>query len=201
MTASWNSPSSAWTSQEQSSTCTSRFNPEGPVGATHVHGITDADVARAPYFRDVAPTIAASIAGLPIVAHNANFDLAFLRTEFAGAGWDLPWLPSYCTLNASHLHLPDMDRRRLIDCCWTLGIQLQDAHSALGDARATAGLLSVYLGTAVDGSLTSVRAEAAETAWPAGPTRPPLTSEDRLVNAAVRPVLSGSHRLARSSPR
>lgn len=35
--------------------------------------------------------------------------------------------------------------RRLIDCCAAAGIRLEDAHSALGDARATAQLLSVYL--------------------------------------------------------
>ena len=28
----------------------SRFNPEGPMGATEIHGITDADVANSPKF-------------------------------------------------------------------------------------------------------------------------------------------------------
>src|SRR3954447_9618292 len=30
-----------------------RLNPQGPVGASHIHGITDADVAHAPLFTDV----------------------------------------------------------------------------------------------------------------------------------------------------
>lgn len=154
-----------------------RFNPEGPVGATHIHGITQADVAGAPLFRDVAADIAPYVGGLPIAAHNARFDLAFLRAEFGRAGWDVPWLPAYCTLDGSHHYMPHLDRRRLIDCCWDAGIQLDNAHSALGDARATAGLLRHYLqrpgGRPAQGSLLSVHDEARAVRWPAGPSRPP----------------------------
>jgi len=72
-----------------------RFNPEGPVGATHIHGITDADVAHAPLFRDVAASIVPYICGLPIAAHYARFDLGFLLGELPRAGWDVPVLPPY----------------------------------------------------------------------------------------------------------
>lgn len=123
----------------------SRFDPQGPVGATHIHGITQADVAGAPTFAEVIPELNARLTGLAMVAHNARFDLAFLRTEFARAGWVLPLLPSLCTLDASRFYLPDLDRRRLPDCCVASGIQLVDAHSAMGDARATATLLATYL--------------------------------------------------------
>jgi DNA polymerase-3 subunit epsilon len=155
-----------------------RFNPEGPVGATHIHGITDADVARAPLFRDVASIIAPHIAGLPIAAHNARFDLAFLRAEFRRAGWDVPWMPAYCTLDGSHHYMPHLNRRRLIDCCWDAGIRLDNAHSALGDARATAALLSYYLqrpaGTQPDRTLETVPIEARTITWPPGPSHAPL---------------------------
>lgn len=122
-----------------------RFNPEGPVGATHIHGITQADVARAPVFPEVILELNARLAGLAMVAHNARFDMAFIRNEFARAGWALPSLPSLCTLDASRFYLPDLDRRRLPDCCTASGIRLLDAHSAMGDARATATLLASYL--------------------------------------------------------
>lgn len=172
-----------------------RFNPEGPVGATHIHGITDADVAQAPLFRDVAPLIAPQIAGLPIAAHNARFDLAFLRAEFRRAGWDVPWLPAYCTLNGSHHYMPHLRRRRLIDCCWDAGIRLDDAHSALGDARATAALLSHYLqrpaGGPQDHSLTSASLEARTVVWPSGPSLAPIevwtgTSQRRTASRPSR---------------
>jgi DNA polymerase-3 subunit epsilon len=59
-----------------------------------------------------------TLAGVPVVAHNAAFDLAFLRAEYAYAGWKLPMLPTLCTLEASDTYLPGLARRRLADCCW-----------------------------------------------------------------------------------
>ncbi len=172
---------------------TSRFNPEGPVGATHIHGITDADVARAPLFRDIAPQIIPHIAGLPLAAHNARFDLAFLRSEFRRAGWDVPWLPTYCTLDGSHQHMPHLARRRLIDCCWEAGVRLTDAHSALGDARATAELLSHYMRSDAaarrDQNLTAVHRDAQAVTWPTESTGSPLDPEPttRRTPATRRP--------------
>ncbi len=122
-----------------------RFDPEGPVGATHIHGITAADVRGAPKFRDAIPDLNSWLQGAVLVAHNAQFDLAFIRAEYSYAGWDLPWVPSLCTLHASNYYLPNMDRRRLADCCAAAHVRLRGAHSALGDARATAGLLEYYL--------------------------------------------------------
>ncbi len=123
-----------------------RFNPDGtPVGATHIHGITDADVAHAPRFAQALADISDRLAGAAIAGHNVPFDLALLRAEYAWAGWALPRLPAVCTLEASWDHLPHLDRRRLIDCCQASGIVHTGAHSALGDARATAVLLASYL--------------------------------------------------------
>jgi len=122
-----------------------RFNPEGPVGKTEIHGITDADVANAPRFSDRADEIKAFIGERALVAHNAKFDLAFLRAEFARSGNELPWLKSICTLEASQYYLPDLYRRKLADCCGEIGIQIDNAHSALGDAMATAKLCHFYL--------------------------------------------------------
>lgn len=126
-----------------------RINPQGPVGATHVHGIRDADVANAPEFAQVVVELNRRLRGSAIAAHHAKFDLAFLRAEYARVGWDLPFLPALCTLEASEYHLPSLDRRRLADCCWAVGTPLTSAHSALGDARATAALLAMFMHPAV----------------------------------------------------
>lgn len=156
---------------------TTRLNPEGPVGATHIHGITDADVQGKPVFRDTAATVASVMSGLPIVAHNAKFDLAFLRAEFSRAGWDMPWMPSFCTLDGSYAFLPNLDRRRLTDCCWAAGVQYDNAHSALHDARATAGLLSTYISRAERSrfaqEFAGLSRDARSVAWPTQASREP----------------------------
>jgi len=124
---------------------TSRFNPEGPVSKTEIHGITDADVVNAPLFRDSLEQLTMRIQDVVLVAHNARFDLAFLRAEFGRASYKSPWLPSICTLQASNYYQPHLSRRRLADCCEDVGIQITDAHSASGDSIATAQLFHYYL--------------------------------------------------------
>ena len=155
---------------------TTLVNPAGPVGASHIHGIAPADVRRAPHFGDIIGELNTRVAGRVLVAHNARFDLAFLRTEYTRAGWDMPAAPHLCTLEASGYYLPNLDRRRLTDCCWAAGIRLNDAHSALGDARATAGLLMTYLdpraGRQPAPEHLHMPALATRIAWPAVPHTP-----------------------------
>ena len=122
-----------------------RFNPEGPVGKTEIHGITDEDVKNAPFFRDSLQEIQKRIKDVVLVAHNARFDLAFLRAEFERTGFKPEWLPSICTLQASNYYQPHLSRRRLADCCEDIGIEIEGAHSANGDSIATAKLFHYYL--------------------------------------------------------
>lgn len=121
-------------------------NPQRDVGPTRIHGITATDVASAPLFAEIAPYVLHAVAGRTIVAHNASFDLRFLARELVRAGVPLDNLPLHglCTMHwsTSFLHAPS---RRLVDCCGACGVDLQEAHSAGGDALATAGLLSYYL--------------------------------------------------------
>lgn len=156
---------------------TTRINPEGPVGATHIHGITDRDVKNAPKFADVLPDIMQTMRGAAVVAHNAPFDMSFMHAEFDRAGWRLPDLPAICTLQASHYYSPGVPRRTLSECCRLSGVSLRHAHSALGDARATAALLARFLDPAgrptarVDDLGIIERARGIK--WPDGPSGPP----------------------------
>ena len=66
-----------------------RLNPGIPIppASTAIHGISDADVADAPRFRDVAAELAAFLAGCDLAGYNiAGFDLPVLRAEFLRAG-------------------------------------------------------------------------------------------------------------------
>lgn len=149
-------------------------HPQRPMAATHIHGIRDVDVAGAPSFETLVPHLIGLLAGRVIVGHNLKFDEAFLRYEFGRAGWGWPE-PSVrlCTLQESYHFLPHLDRRRLPDCCWASGIRLQDAHSALGDARATAALLASYLdpgfGVGPTSAHRAVLGAATRVLWPTEP--------------------------------
>lgn len=121
-------------------------NPGRDVGPTRIHGITANDILDAPRFADIAPHVLRSVTGRTIVAHNASFDTRFLAAELVRAGvpiGELP-LPALCTMHWAP-HFLSAQSRRLVDCCAAAGVSLEDAHSALGDARATAKLLAVYL--------------------------------------------------------
>jgi DNA polymerase-3 subunit epsilon len=121
-------------------------NPQRDVGPTRIHGLTASDVIGAPTFADLAPHVLRAISGRILVAHNASFDLRFLAHELGQAGVPLSEAPlsAVCTMkwSTSFLNAPS---RRLDDCCRAAGVSLIDAHSALGDAHATAQLLTRYL--------------------------------------------------------
>lgn len=121
------------------------IDPGRDPGPSHVHGITADQLAGAPRFVDVLPFVASRLAGTVVVAHNALFDLGFLSAEFLRAGRQPPLWPTLCSMElAGHF----TDTRRLADCCADAGVPLDGAHTALGDAVATAGLLKHYLATA-----------------------------------------------------
>lgn len=121
--------------------------PSGPIPAeaTAIHGISDGDVASAPRFEEIAPTLLELLAGAVFVAHNADFDLPMLQGAFARVGIRYRPAGVACTLAAYRLVDPFAENHRLESLCRRRGILLDDAHEALGDAVAAAGLLRVLL--------------------------------------------------------
>ena len=62
-------------------TATFRVNPGMPIppGSTRIHGITDADVAEAPLFKDVVREVVAALEGCDLAGFNAvRYDLPLL---------------------------------------------------------------------------------------------------------------------------
>ncbi|KQR51317.1 hypothetical protein ASF88_19330 [Leifsonia sp. Leaf336] len=120
-------------------------NPNRDMGPQHIHGITAAAAARAPLFEQIAPNVADLLDDRVPVAHNASFDSRFLGFQMAQAGLRVAeperWL---CTMRMSE---GVSGYRRLAECCTAVGVQLASAHSAGGDALATAQLLSLYMRT------------------------------------------------------
>ena len=72
-----------------SSTYSALVNPEQPIppATTAIHGITDAMVASAPTFAQLAPTVSALFSGADLAGYNVErFDRRLLAAEFRRAG-------------------------------------------------------------------------------------------------------------------
>ncbi len=110
--------------------------PERPVGATHIHGITDAMLHGHPRFADVVDQLLPRLEDAVIVAHNAPFDRAFLEMELERVGRPPPASPWLDTLGLARRVLALGDHR-LATLCARLGIPRGQAHRAHDDARAT----------------------------------------------------------------
>lgn len=107
-------------------------------------GIEDSMLADAPYFHEVARTIATLTQDRIVVAHNVRFDLTALSHEFARAG--LAFSPAtLCTERLSRRLMPQLEHFNLGSLCRSLGIPFPTAHRALADAEATAALLRRFL--------------------------------------------------------
>lgn len=117
-----------------------------PPAATAVHGIDDDAVADAPAAAAVLPRLHAFCEGCVFVAHNAPFDLAFLRRHAAASPtrWSFPTLDtvllSAIVFGASETHTLDALAGRL-----GLAVVPDQRHSAIGDARLTAEVLARLL--------------------------------------------------------
>ena len=86
--------------------------------------------------------LAATIDGAVFVAHNAEFDLAFLRAAAGRAGVALPIDSSLCTLRLSRQLDPQRQlSHRLGALCERYDVTLVRPHDALADADATAAVL------------------------------------------------------------
>ena len=105
-----------------------------PAGIQTLTGITDDMIAAAPTFAEVAPALAARLAGKTLAAHNARFDYTFLRHEFTRAG--IPYrAPVLCTVKLSRRLYPHHERHNLDVLLVRHGIFCLDRHRALGDAQ------------------------------------------------------------------
>jgi len=113
-----------------------------PAASTRVHGIDDAMVAGKPDARAVLPAFHAFCEGSVLVAHNAPFDLKFLRLKegLVGVTFDMPVLDT--VLLSAHLFGQSAEHTldRLAE---RFGARFPEGtrHTALGDALVTAECL------------------------------------------------------------
>jgi len=98
-------------------------------------GITNAMVADAPRFADIAAEVLAKLRHPAVfVAHNARFDYAFLRTEFRRLGRNFS-AKVLCTVKLSRRLYPEFPRHSLDAVMERHQLTCHARHRALGDAR------------------------------------------------------------------
>ena len=107
--------------------------------------ITNEMVRDAAPIEEVLPHFRRFLGDAVLVAHNAQFDSAFLDFEFRrlfGSGLRNPVL---CTLRLARRLLPSLRRRGLDAMAEHFGLSTAGRHRGWGDARMAAELLSIFI--------------------------------------------------------
>ncbi|HWV16930.1 MAG TPA: exonuclease domain-containing protein [Cellvibrio sp.] len=107
-----------------------------PLGIQQLTGITDAMVASAPRFEQVAKEILQRIKGKLFIAHNVRFDYGFIRNEFARLAYAFK-APLMCTVKLSRALYADRSGHSLEKIIARHQIFVSNRHRALDDAKAT----------------------------------------------------------------
>ncbi|MFN3846049.1 MAG: exonuclease domain-containing protein [Paracoccaceae bacterium] len=116
-------------------------NPRRPIpmSSTEVHGITEAMVQDAPFIEDVAARFHKFAEGAVLIAHNAPFDMEFLRRLEATMGLRFN-NPVFDTVLLSAVVYGQHEVHSLDALSHRLGITIPEEarHTAIGDTVATA---------------------------------------------------------------
>lgn len=113
----------------------SLVNPEVPIPSfiQGLTGISNAMVAGAPTFAELAPALHDRLQGALFVAHNARFDYGFLRNAFSEAG--LPYKSDVlCTVKLSRALYPKERKHNLDTLIERHDLKADARHRALADA-------------------------------------------------------------------
>ena len=107
-----------------------------PREASKVSGIYDEDVAGKPSFESLSTQIWDLLSDAILIAHNFNFDMGFLRSEFARVGRLWPKTRAELDTLALGRNFMKLKSYRLEKMAAELGVSLENAHRAVHDAKA-----------------------------------------------------------------
>lgn len=116
-----------------------------PETSTAIHGITDDDVKDCPTFKEIAAELEKTIKGCDLAGFNSNkFDIPLLVEEFLRAGVDIDLSKRKFVDVQNIFH--KLEQRTLVAAYkFYCGKNLEDAHSAMADTRATLEVLEAQL--------------------------------------------------------
>ena len=123
------------------------FNPGKPIPykITEITGITDQLVANEPKIDQVIGKFVDFIGDAVLVAHNAPFDMGFIKRDIKKyLNIDLE-NSVIDTLQMARDLFPDLKKYGLGDLNKVLGLALENHHRAVDDSQATANMFNIFL--------------------------------------------------------
>lgn len=103
---------------------------------SYLTGIAEESLERAEEFQAIAGKLREFIGEFPLVAHNASFDVHFLKAAFEKVGVEFENHPVFDSLAISRIAFPSMPNHKLATLVSELHIQRESAHRAVPDASA-----------------------------------------------------------------
>src|SRR4051794_12389296 len=118
-----------------------------PAFITVLTGITDAMLAPAPPIESVLPSLLEFLRGSVLVAHNAPYDVGFLKAACARHGypWPQPRVLDTAAVARRALTRDEVPNRKLATLAQFFHARVQPTHRALDDARATVDVLHALI--------------------------------------------------------
>ena len=124
----------------------SLIKPEVPLPEiiTRITGITEEMLEGQPAIEAVMPDFLQFIDKSVLVAHNAEFDMAFLRSAAQRQGYQIDY-PCFCTLKMARQLLPDLESKNLDTLAKHYELSFAARHRSIGDCEVTGSVLNNLL--------------------------------------------------------
>ena len=121
-------------------------NPQVPIPfrIEQLTSINDSMVIDAPVIADILPEFMKFCEGCVMVAHNADFDMSFIKKNCQRL--DIPCKPTIVdTVALARVLLPNLNRFKLDTVAKALGVSLKNHHRAVDDAGCTAEIFVKFI--------------------------------------------------------
>ena len=121
-------------------------NPQVPIPfrIEQLTSINDSMVIDAPVIVDILPEFMKFCEGCVMVAHNADFDMSFIKKNCQRL--DIPCKPTIVdTVALARVLLPNLNRFKLDTVAKALGVSLENHHRAVDDAGCTAEIFVKFI--------------------------------------------------------
>ena len=121
-------------------------NPQVPIPfrIEQLTSINDSMVIDAPVIADILPEFMKFCEGCVMVAHNADFDMNFIKKNCQRL--DIPCKPTIVdTVALARVLLPNLNRFKLDTVAKALGVSLENHHRAVDDAGCTAEIFVKFI--------------------------------------------------------